>query len=282
MPIQIRLAWVGIALAILGLGACSRVTQQSAIHPAAQRSASTDSNLKARRVYRFSVIPGGAYSSEELARARRVDTVVRTHYSDFGEVITSRKLPADTYVYVSYRKANHVFWTARKHRIPKGELVLTDGKHLARTRCGNRLSLTPQQPTLPDKQSPEETLNDLEAPQNVSLGAPASPLFDTEYDFVPPPFTTDVAKPPALSSSLPTAFASGMNNLLSPYSMIPGFLLGGGGAVPATPAAGTGGSGGSAIIAVPTAIVPEPFSAGLFIAAAFAMLLFSIRKSSKR
>ncbi len=91
--------------------------------------------------YPYSVISGGAYSPAELRYATEKDKVVRGHYADFdlksARLVT---LAADRFQYVSYRIKNNVLWTNRKLRIPKGEVLLTDGIHFARTRCGNRLS----------------------------------------------------------------------------------------------------------------------------------------------
>ena len=134
-----------------------------------------------RKIYPYSVIPGGAYSGEELAVARRVDRVVAAHYSDFETGAAAvRSLPRDMYLYVSYRKADRVYWTANKRRIPKGETVLSDGKHLARTRCGNRLSETPQLPIAAGPQPTETALNGPEMPAGIEL--PQAPLFAPAYD----------------------------------------------------------------------------------------------------
>lgn len=128
-----------------------------------------------RKVYQHSVIPGGIYSAEELSRARRTDPVVAEHYLDFGEDVRVTALSRDQLVYVSYRKANKVYWTKTKHRVCKGEAVVTDGKNVARSRCGNRLSETPKSPV--DKTEPSETaLNSRESPRDVPgahTGGPA-------------------------------------------------------------------------------------------------------------
>jgi hypothetical protein len=90
--------------------------------------------------YPYSVIPGGAYSAEELRNSVGKDKFVRTHYADFdlqsARLVT---LAEDRFQYVSYRINNRILWTHKKIRIPKGEVLLTDGRHFARTRCGNRL-----------------------------------------------------------------------------------------------------------------------------------------------
>jgi hypothetical protein len=98
-----------------------------------------------RPAYPYSVIPGGAYSPQELRRANGNDVVVRAHYADFNlKDAWVVKLTTDRYQYVSYRLQNQIYWTAKKLRIPEGEYLLTDGIHFARARCGNRLSEQPQ------------------------------------------------------------------------------------------------------------------------------------------
>jgi hypothetical protein len=97
-----------------------------------------------RPAYPYSVIPGGAYSPQELRHANSKDDVVRAHYADFNvKDAWVVKLTTDRYQYVSYRLQNQIYWTARKLRIPQGEYLLTDGIHFARARCGNRLSEQP-------------------------------------------------------------------------------------------------------------------------------------------
>jgi hypothetical protein len=93
--------------------------------------------------YPYSVIPGGAYDRDELRKSIEKDKIVRAHYADFDlNSTTAVTLAEDRFQYVSYRINNRVFWTHKKIRIPKGEVLLTDGKHFARTRCGNRLCAT--------------------------------------------------------------------------------------------------------------------------------------------
>jgi hypothetical protein len=97
--------------------------------------------------YPYSIIPGGAYSTAELKYADQEDEVVKEHYSDFDvKKAQMVQLTQDKYQYASYRKKNKVYWTKKKLRIPKGELLLTDGASYARARCGNRLSEKPQTP----------------------------------------------------------------------------------------------------------------------------------------
>jgi hypothetical protein len=115
-----------------------------AIIPAADRAL--------RPNYPYSVIPGGAYSPAELRFVTQHDPMVQSHYSDF-DVNAARLvvLTADRFQYASFRMKDHIFWTNHRLRIPKGEVLLSDGQNYARTRCGNRLSDTPKAETTPSQ-----------------------------------------------------------------------------------------------------------------------------------
>ncbi len=110
-------------------------------------------------VYPYSVIPGGAHSSRELSKAVQSEPVVATHYADFsvGKAHVIR-LTHERQAYVSYRLGYQIYWTKKKLTLRKGETLLSDGKHLARTRCGNRISEVPAEPTSPSEPS-EKVLN---------------------------------------------------------------------------------------------------------------------------
>src|SRR6185312_11508970 len=91
--------------------------------------------------YRYSVIPGGAHSRAELEAALERDPVAAKHYSDFHAGDTQLvRLDKDRQYFVSYRIGDKVYWTRRALTLHKGELLLFDGVHYARARCGNRLS----------------------------------------------------------------------------------------------------------------------------------------------
>src|ERR1035438_8463119 len=94
--------------------------------------------------YPYSVVPGGIYSGKELRNSVENDQAVQRHYVGF-DVDRARLVVAqvDSFEYASYRVRGQIFWTGRKLRIPKGEVLIGDGVHLARTRCGNRLSAVP-------------------------------------------------------------------------------------------------------------------------------------------
>lgn len=115
---------------------------------------------ESRRVYLYSVIPGGVDSSEELGAKLRADPIAARHYSDFKvdrAVLVYARFDQEK-AYVSYRKNDKVFWTRKKVHVKSSEMLLTDGKGFARTRCGNRLSDKPQNPTAASEPSEEALL----------------------------------------------------------------------------------------------------------------------------
>jgi hypothetical protein len=102
-----------------------------------------------RPVYPYSIIEGGAHTPEELKRAVEKDPVVARHYAHINpEALRPLKLTNDTSGYVSYRVGEQVYWTSKKVNLRKGELVLSDGEHWVRGRCGNQISETPQFPVM--------------------------------------------------------------------------------------------------------------------------------------
>jgi len=151
--------------------------------------------LPKRRVFPYSVIPGGVDSTQELQNAVAHDGVVLRHYADF-DLSRARiiRLDRDREMYVSYRLGDHVYWTKKKLKLRKGESVVTDGKHEARTRCGNRLSDTPSEPVSPIEPSTEalEAAPDpvlfveTRPPFNFQLPTSVTPTNPPGGDIVPP------------------------------------------------------------------------------------------------
>ncbi len=144
--------------------------------------------LPKRRVFPYSVIPGGVESTQELRNAVAHDGVVLRHYADF-DLSRARiiRLDRDREMYVSYRLGDHVYWTKKKLKLRKGESVITDGNHEARTRCGNRLSDTPSEPVSP-----------IEPPTEALEAAPDPALFvETRppFNFQLPPSVTPTNPP---------------------------------------------------------------------------------------
>lgn len=133
-----------------------------------------------RPVFPYSVIPGGVRNKQELLAAAQQDPLVAQHYSDFrthsAHVI---RLAANRRVFVSYRLGDRIYWTRNKVTLHAGETLLTDGNHLARTRCGNRISETPVGPRSP-AEPPVEVFNrpvGPRSPQFSPVALPSPPLF---------------------------------------------------------------------------------------------------------
>ncbi len=122
-----------------------------------------------RRVYPYSVVPGGVRDTTELARAMAADPVVAAHYE--GVDVSRLRLATVTVprsVHVSYRRGDRVYWTRRKVLLRHGEAVLTDGVREARTRCANQIADTPLGETSMDE-PPIEVLDEplpMTPPQN--------------------------------------------------------------------------------------------------------------------
>jgi hypothetical protein len=113
----------------------------------------------ARAVYPYSVVPGGVQSETEVAASMAKDTVVARHYRDIHpERLHATRLNAPADVYASYRSANSVHWTSHTIRVPKGELIFSDGANLIRARCGNRLTFTPPPPEQPAATPPHGSI----------------------------------------------------------------------------------------------------------------------------
>jgi PEP-CTERM motif len=156
----------------------------------------TDSGVQLRPLLPFSVIPGGARDVAELRMAIAHDPVVAMHYLEF-DISKARvvQLDRDRSMYVSYRMGENVYWTHKKLVLFRGETLLTDGQHLARTRCGNRLSETPEVPTL--MKEPDRAALETPAPELAGIMAPPAelPLSPISPLPVPAPEITPVSGP---------------------------------------------------------------------------------------
>lgn len=147
-----------------------------ALEPAPQIYADAPSG---RAVFPYSVIPGGVRSGQELAEATQHDTLVAQHYAGF-QLRNARMihLKKDRLAYVSYRLGERIFWTRHKVTLHAGEALVTDGKTMARGRCGNRLSDSPKAP-VSDREPGERILSTpVFVPDPAPLGFPVedSPL----------------------------------------------------------------------------------------------------------
>jgi hypothetical protein len=149
---------------------------------------SLDGNDSARAIYPYSVIPGGVESAAELRNSVTRDPVVAEHYGDF-DVARARvvRLDQDRLLYVSYRLGNRVFWSKKRFTLHKGEAVITDGEHMARTRCGNRVAEAPAGPVMaaePEFEGAPPAMAETLAGAPDFLGAPFAP---GDVPLTPPP-----------------------------------------------------------------------------------------------
>ena len=133
--------------------------------------------LEARNAYKYSVMPRGVRSVQELKRAAAHDAVVAAHYArfDYDRARVVRLIMAGT-AYVSYRIGNKVYWTPHRVSLKKGETAITDGKMSAYARCANRVEEMPQQ-----------AASEADRPAAV-FDAPVEPRLRTAVTTPPVPF----------------------------------------------------------------------------------------------
>ncbi len=211
------------------------------------------SSRPVRPAYPYSIIPGGVGSAEELRRIAENDPVVAEHFNGFDYAqarlitVSEKKL-----MYVAFRKGDKVYWTRKKVALHPGETLITDGKIVARTRCGNRVAVAP-------------------------LGPPAimDPL---ESDFNQPLFANDmVTNSPepqmeAYASSIPTTPTEAGNSLRPGKGgkrFLPLFFL---------PFAGLPGRSASH---APLAVAPEPGTM-LLLSSGLAGVYWKSRKARRK
>ncbi len=100
-----------------------------------------------RKVFPYSIVPGGTVNRSEVKDKVARDPIVREHYK--GILIDKLKpfrLTKPFQGYVSYRIGSHIFWTSRRLYLKAGEILLSDGIHMIRGRCGNLVSRLPLAP----------------------------------------------------------------------------------------------------------------------------------------
>jgi hypothetical protein len=174
-------------------------------------------------------------------------------------------------MYVSYRIGNNVFWTKHKLALRKGEAMLSDGRNMARTRCGNRVSVLPVRPNAPA----DPTSSDLDGP--VFPDIVSSPYL-AAFSASPPALFSDPIQSPGgpgapivvVAPFFPLPGGGGIVGNKSPTTPPPG---GGGG----TPGGGTplpGGGGGG----TPPVGIPEPGTAALLLIGLGAAATYARRK----
>jgi hypothetical protein len=133
--------------------------------------------------------------------------VVKNHYSDLGTRLTRVDMRRDQWLYTSYRVGAAVYWTRHMVRVRAGETVLSDGTHMIRGRCGNRLSAVPNKPTR--LMDPPSVLDD--TPTVVTENKPP----DTPFDLV------GGGEPEEIPVTLPDPQGTPLTHPLPPVSLAP-------------------------------------------------------------
>jgi hypothetical protein len=217
-----------------------------------------------RKVYPYSIVPGGAPNVDEAKLAmRRPD--VRANYTNVDfENLHEVKLATDLSGYVSYRFGDKIYWTAKKLTLRAGETVFTDGVHIVRGRCLNCYSAVPMSPIRPNEPS-EKVLN---APVDVPVFAYKFPLLPVEAPMLPPPpeeLTPTVPILAAVTPIKPGGFWFPIIPIIPPIHHHPGS--------PPTTTTSPSSPGTPIPPPPPVAVVPEPNYAWLLLAGFLALIL---------
>jgi hypothetical protein len=148
-------------------------------------------------MYPYSVVPGGVSDVDSLRRAAATDRAVSRHYAHFNyERARLVRLTEAREVYVSYRIRDAIFWTRKKIHLRAGEMLLTDGKITARTKCGNQVS-DKAKPEVSEEEPEEDVLDTPVAVDPISpaparamlrsadlpTGQPIAPTFSGGFTF---------------------------------------------------------------------------------------------------
>lgn len=200
-----------------------------------------------RPAYLYSVIPGGVASVEELQQVVAHDPVVAKQFEGFDfQHAHMVQVSEKQLMNVAYRVGDKVYWTRKKVVLHRGEKLITDGKIVARARCGNRIAMAP-------------------------LG-PHAVVDPVEADFDQPLFSNDMvtreveAQPEAYGALIPDGA-----NALQPRKrkrLVPFFFL---------PFLGMGGGSSH----TPLAVAPEPGTL-LLLSSGLAGVYWKSRKSRRK
>lgn len=100
-----------------------------------------------RPAYRYSVISGGIANAEDLRQAMKNDPVVAREFAGFDfQKAHLVQVSEKQALHLAYRMGDKVYWTRKKIALHQGETLISDGKIVARTRCGNRVAVAPLGP----------------------------------------------------------------------------------------------------------------------------------------
>jgi PEP-CTERM motif len=178
----------------------------------AVRTVARHASSQSRGTYPYSVIPGGVRDAADLREIAARDYVVARHFARF-EYIRARLVRAREAreVYLSYRLRDRIFWTRKKVHLRPGELLITDGKITARTRCGNQVSENPK-PEVSDEEPDEEVLD-----QPVAEIEPIGPSLPFRSALARPSLPGAEPQPPRS----PQHFAGGFHFPYVPFGVPP-------------------------------------------------------------
>jgi hypothetical protein len=154
-----------------------------------------------RKVYPYSIVPGGAENVHE-AKVAMTDPAVQAHYAGVNLAqLKEVKLTTNLSGYVSYRWGDKIYWTKKMVTLRAGETVFTDGSHIVRGRCLNCYSALPMLPIRPNE--PTEAILDapVEMPETV-YSFPKLPVLAPELPIPPGELT------PVVPTIVPTAITT--------------------------------------------------------------------------
>jgi hypothetical protein len=186
-----------------------------------------------RPAYLYSVIPGGIANAEELRQAMDHDPVVAHQFAGFDfQRAHLVQISDQKSMHVAYRMGDKVYWTRKKVALHPGETLISDGKIVARTRCGNRIGLAPMGP--PALAEPTEA--DLNQPvfSNDMVTREVEPQPETYAAAIPldPPVEANALQPTKRKRAIPFFFLPlfGLPGTGSPHTPLavtpePGILL---------------------------------------------------------
>lgn len=225
-----------------------------------------------RRVYPYSIVPGGAEDVRQ-ARIAMTDPAVKAHYADVNlPGLKQVTLETNLVGYVSYRWGEKIYWTTKTLTLRAGEKVFTDGVHIVRGRCLNCYSAHPMLPTRPREPTEKAMDAPVEMPVTV-YSFPKLPVLAPELPIPPGELTPVVPDIPRSLASVVGKAAGGrfwfpILPIIPPIHRHPSNPPSNP-AIPLVP--------GTPPVIPPVAIVPEPHYAWLLLAG-FGVLIICRRR----
>ena len=144
-----------------------------------------------RKVYPYSIVPGGAETLYEAKRAMH-DPATKVNYAgiDFTK-LRLVKLKRNLTGYISYRSGEKIYWTSDELTLRVGETVFTDGVHLVRGRGLNVYSPDPMLPIWPNEPTEQVFDTSMELPV-IAYSFPKLPVEALELPMRPEELTPAV------------------------------------------------------------------------------------------